>query len=95
MHVYLPPKEKANGGAVLVCPGGGFSILAWDLEGTEVAEWLNSIGFAAIVVKYLAPTAHHGNNLTSKARTAEDRRPRDGRAACHEPHALEGRRMGP
>lgn len=55
MHVYLPEKEKANGGAVLIYPGGGFSILAWDLEGTEVAEWLNSIGFAAVVVKYRVP----------------------------------------
>ena len=63
MHVYLPAKEKANGGAVLVCPGGGFSILAWDLEGTEVAEWLNSIGFAAIVVKYRVPTRDHGDAL--------------------------------
>jgi acetyl esterase/lipase len=63
MQVYLPPKDKANGGAVLVCPGGGFSILAWDLEGTEVAEWLNSIGFAAIVVKYRVPTRDHGDAL--------------------------------
>ncbi len=63
MLVYLPPKEKANGGAVLICPGGGFSILAWDLEGTEVAEWLNGIGFAAIVVKYRVPTGHHGDAL--------------------------------
>lgn len=63
MHVYLPPKEKANGGAVLVCPGGGFSILAWDLEGTEVAEWLNGIGFAAVVVKYRVPTREHGDAL--------------------------------
>ena len=36
MHVYLPEKTKAHGGAVRVCPGGGFSILAWDLEGTMV-----------------------------------------------------------
>lgn len=63
MHVYLPSKEKANGGAVVVCPGGGFSILAWDLEGLEVAEWLNSIGFAAIVVKYRVPTREHGDAL--------------------------------
>lgn len=63
MMVYLPPKEKANGGAVLICPGGGFSILAWDLEGTEVAEWLNGIGFAAIVVKYRVPTREHGDAL--------------------------------
>ena len=63
MLVYLPDKGKANGGAVLICPGGGFSILAWDLEGTEVAEWLNSLGFAAVVVKYRVPTGHHGNDL--------------------------------
>lgn len=66
MHVHLPDKAKAHGGAVLVCPGGGFSILAWDLEGTEVAEWLNSIGFAAIVVKYRVPTGHHGHNLNEQ-----------------------------
>jgi acetyl esterase/lipase len=57
LHVFLPPKEKANGTAVVICPGGGFHILAWDLEGTEVAEWLNSIGVAAIVLKYRVPTA--------------------------------------
>lgn len=63
MHVFLPPAEKANGGAVLICPGGGFSILAWDLEGIEVAEWLNGIGFAAVVVKYRVPTREHGDAL--------------------------------
>lgn len=66
MHVYLPEKAKANGGAVLICPGGGFSILAWDLEGTEVAEWLNSIGFAAVVVKYRVPTREHGDTLNDQ-----------------------------
>lgn len=63
MHVFLPAKEKANGGAVVVCPGGGFSILAWDLEGTEVAQWLNSLGFAAVVVKYRVPTRERGDAL--------------------------------
>lgn len=63
MHVSLPPKDQANGGAVVICPGGGFSILAWDLEGTEVAEWLNAIGFAAVVVKYRVPTREHGDAL--------------------------------
>ena len=59
VHVYLPEPSRANGGAVLVCPGGGFSILAWDLEGTEVAEWLNELGLAAAVLKYRVPTRHH------------------------------------
>src|SRR5262245_38297147 len=57
LQVFLPPKDKANGTAVVICPGGGFHILAMDLEGTEVAEWLNSIGVAAIVLKYRVPTA--------------------------------------
>ncbi len=60
MHVFLPASGKRNGGAVVICPGGGFSILAWDLEGTEVAEWLNELGFAAVVLKYRVPTRHHG-----------------------------------
>lgn len=55
-HVYLPAEEKRNGSAVVICPGGGFNILAWDLEGTEVAEWFNEIGVAAVVVKYRVPS---------------------------------------
>ena len=63
MHVYLPDADNANGAAVVICPGGGFSILAWDLEGTEVAEWLNGLGVAAIVLKYRVPTRQHGNDV--------------------------------
>ena len=62
-HVFLPPPEKANGAAVVICPGGGFHILAWDLEGTEVAAWLNGMGVAAVVLKYRVPTGGHGNEL--------------------------------
>ncbi len=53
--VYRPDRDKANGAAVLICPGGGHHILAYDLEGTEVAEWLNSIGVTGIVLKYRVP----------------------------------------
>jgi acetyl esterase/lipase len=53
--VFRPAKDKNTGAAVLVCPGGGYAILAWDLEGTEVAHWLNSIGVTAIVLKYRVP----------------------------------------
>lgn len=49
------PKAKANGAAVIICPGGGYHILAWDLEGTEVAEWLNQIGVTAVILKYRVP----------------------------------------
>lgn len=51
--IYRP--ENANGAAVVICPGGGYSILAMDLEGTEVAAWLNSIGVTGIVLKYRVP----------------------------------------
>lgn len=56
LHIYPAPKESRNGTAVVICPGGGFSILAWDLEGTEVAAWLNSLGITAAVLKYRVPT---------------------------------------
>lgn len=56
IHVYRPKNVPANGSAVVICPGGGWSILAWDLEGTEVAEWLNSLGVTGIVLKYRVPT---------------------------------------
>ncbi len=51
--VYTP--KNANGTAVIVCPGGGYAILAIDLEGTEICTWLNSIGVTAILLKYRVP----------------------------------------
>jgi acetyl esterase/lipase len=53
--VYLPQAEKRTDLAVVICPGGGHHILAYDLEGTEVAEWLNSMGVTGIVLKYRVP----------------------------------------
>ncbi|MDB5012900.1 MAG: Endo,4-beta-xylanase, partial [Daejeonella sp.] len=50
--VYLPPKEKATGAAVLVIPGGGHRMLVINSEGREPAQYLNSIGIAAVVLKY-------------------------------------------
>jgi acetyl esterase/lipase len=55
LTVFLPPKEKNTGAAVVICPGGGYNILAWDLEGEEVATWLNSIGVTGIILKYRVP----------------------------------------
>ena len=55
LTLYQPSANKRNGAAVIICPGGGYSILAWDLEGTEIAEWLNSIGVTAAVLKYRVP----------------------------------------
>jgi acetyl esterase/lipase len=55
LTVFRPPADRDTGTAVVICPGGGYSILAWDLEGTEVAEWLNSLGVTGIVLKYRVP----------------------------------------
>lgn len=52
LTVFLPPKEKATGAAMIVAPGGGHRFLSFDMEGTNVAEWLNSLGVAAFVLKY-------------------------------------------
>lgn len=53
--VYKPAAASDTGAAVLICPGGGYHILAMDLEGKEVADWLNSIGITGIVLKYRVP----------------------------------------
>jgi acetyl esterase/lipase len=57
---YLPGANKATGTAVVVCPGGGYHGLAMDHEGKQIAQWLNSIGIAAFVLKYrLGPRYHY------------------------------------
>jgi acetyl esterase/lipase len=55
ISVYAPPKEKRNGTAVLVAPGGGYNILAIEHEGTQVCEWLNALGVTAVLLKYRVP----------------------------------------
>ena len=55
LTVFPAPADTAQGTAVLVCPGGGYNILAWDKEGTEVAQWLNRLGVTAAVLKYRVP----------------------------------------
>jgi acetyl esterase/lipase len=56
ISVYLPPKEIASGTAVIICPGGGYSYLAIETEGENIAEWLNKLGIAGIVLKYRLPS---------------------------------------
>jgi acetyl esterase/lipase len=55
LTVYLPTPRNARGTAVIICPGGGFSHLAIDKEGHDVARWLQSHGIAGAVVKYRLP----------------------------------------
>jgi len=71
LEVFLPPEASRSGAAMVICPGGGFNILAWDLEGTEVAEWLNTQGIAAFVLKYRVPTNAHSVKWEPPAQDAQ------------------------
>jgi acetyl esterase/lipase len=53
--IHRPAKDKDTGAAMLICPGGGYWDLFWELEGEEVAAWLNSIGVTGIILKYRVP----------------------------------------
>lgn len=60
LTLYLPAPERANGCAVVVCPGGGYGFLAMDHEGRQVGEWLRGLGVSAFVLSYrIAPRYHH------------------------------------
>lgn len=56
LSVFFPEKSKANNSAVIICPGGGYSHLSIDKEGTKIALWLNSLGITSIVLKYRLPS---------------------------------------
>jgi acetyl esterase/lipase len=53
--IHRPPKDKDTGTAMVICPGGGYWNLYWELEGEEVAAWLNSLGVTGIILKYRVP----------------------------------------
>ena len=56
MDMYPAPNDIANGTAVIICPGGGYGVLAHTHEGNQVAKWFNSIGITAYVLKYRLPS---------------------------------------
>ncbi|HUR46919.1 MAG TPA: alpha/beta hydrolase [Candidatus Saccharimonadales bacterium] len=55
LTIQRPVKEKQNRTAVIICPGGGYWDLYWELEGEEVATWLNSLGVTGVILKYRVP----------------------------------------
>lgn len=55
LTIHRPPKESDTGTAILICPGGGYWNLYWELEGEEVGAWLNSIGVTGMILKYRVP----------------------------------------
>lgn len=64
--VYLPPKEKATGAAVVICPGGGHRLLVFNAEGRDPAVFLNSIGVAAFILKYRLAREEHSTYTLDK-----------------------------
>lgn len=60
IEVWPPDPAVRNGSAVIICPGGGYQILAYDLEGTEIALWLNKLGYTAFVLQYRIPDKKEG-----------------------------------
>ena len=55
LTIYQPAQDKNTGTAMVICPGGGYWDLYWELEGEEVAAWLNSLGMTGIILKYRVP----------------------------------------
>ena len=58
LYVYPADAAKATGQGVIICPGGGYAVLAFDYEGYEVAQWLAAHGITAAVLKYRMPNGH-------------------------------------
>ena len=69
MTIYRP--AKPNGTAVIVAPGGGFMFLCYAHEGTQVCEWLNSLGVTAILLKYRTPTRDEKEMYTLPVQDAQ------------------------
>ncbi|MDF7826749.1 alpha/beta hydrolase [Pontiellaceae bacterium B12227] len=60
LQMFLLKDAQAPVPFVIVCPGGGYGILSWNKEGTDIAEWLNSVGVSAAVLKYRCPKNRAG-----------------------------------
>ncbi len=71
LTIYPAPRDHNRGAAVIVFPGGGYNILAMDLEGTEVCEWLNSIGVNCAVLKYRVPARPGGPRYAAPLQDAQ------------------------
>jgi len=69
--VYKPAADKDTGAAVLVCPGGGYGILALDLEGSEICQWLNDVGVTGVLLKYRVPVRKGGERYAAPLQDAQ------------------------
>ena len=59
LQVFLPPADKANGAAIVICPGGGYIRHVTEREGYPIAQWLNEHGIAGIILEYRLPELRH------------------------------------
>lgn len=59
LNIFLPSQKNSTGYAMVICPGGGYEMLSYDWEGTDIARWLNSKGIAGIVLKYRLPLSQN------------------------------------
>ncbi len=59
LEVFLPPAEKANGAAIVLCPGGGYIRHVTEREGYPIAQWLNEHGIACVILEYRLPELCH------------------------------------
>lgn len=71
LSVYSPPAERNVHAAALVFPGGSYIRLAWNIEGTEVCDWLNSLGMTCLLVKYRVPESGHFPESTEDLEDAQ------------------------
>lgn len=60
LTIFTPAANHSNGSSILICPGGGYQILAIDLEGYEIAHWLTKMGYTAFVLEYRVPNKRKG-----------------------------------
>jgi dienelactone hydrolase len=85
IEVRLPEPDKATGTAIIVAPGGGHRTLVWGSEGTDIAEWLNGLGVAAVILKYrLAQTPSYKYTVEGEALQDTQRAIRITRARARE-----------
>ncbi len=83
LEIYRPSPDVDTGAAIVICPGGGHYVLAYDKEGTEVAEWLSAIGVTGIVLKYRVPAREQDRRYRAAVQDAQ-RAMRVVRAHAHE-----------
>lgn len=69
--ITVHPAGQPGGPAVIVAPGGGFMFLSWQHEGTQVCEWLNSLGVTAVLLKYRTPTRDEPEHFTLPVQDAQ------------------------